>query len=143
MIPKKFDIQTQRKYMRIPFKDHGRDFTGCDCGGLVWLLFKNELGIELPDWREFYSCTRIENAFELESTVSTTLGELCREVPFSDRKPFDVISLSIHGMDTHVGVVVDDDSFIHIMQGRTNVTVEKFSSPHWRNRVTGCFRYEG
>lgn len=136
-----FSIEAQRKYIRIPFKSHGRDFSGCDCGGLVWLVYKNELGIELPDWRDMYSGTRIENSFELEETISTVLGENGVEVALKDAKPFDVVSFRIRNASMHVGLIINKHLFLHVMEGRTNVSIERFANPQWRGRVTGCFRH--
>lgn len=129
--------------MRIPFKDHGRSFDGCDCGGLVWLIYKEELGINLPDWRSMYSHTTIEYSNELEETVSTVLGRNGIPINFSDKKPFDVVSFKIRGADIHVGLVVDKDRFMHIWRGYTTVSIEKFSSLMWRNSITGCYRHRG
>lgn len=137
-----FYPEEQRKYFRIPFKERSHDFRGCDCGGLVRLIYKTELGVELPDWEDRYSCTRIEYSKQLEETVSTMLGELGYEVPCEEKQPFDVVSFSIHGHDVHVGLVVDKNTFIHILEGKTSVSVERFDSPHWRNRLTGCYRYK-
>lgn len=136
-----FSIEAQRKYIRIPFKSHGRDFSGCDCGGLVWLVYKNELGIELPDWRDMYSGTRIENSLELEETVSTVLGENGVEVDLKDAKPFDVVSFRIRNASMHVGLIINKHLFLHVMEGRTNVSIERLANPQWRGRVTGCFRH--
>ena len=137
-----FSVEAQRKYFRIPFKTHGRDFSGCDCGGLVWLVYKNELGIELPDWREMYSGTRMENSLELSETVSTMLGENGVEVQPEDIRPFDVLSFRIGNDPIHVGVAVNKRFFLHTMEGRTVVVQEKLDSPQWRHRLTGCFRHE-
>ena len=37
------------RYMRMPYTEGGRSFEGADCWGLVYLVFKHELDIELPD----------------------------------------------------------------------------------------------
>ena len=139
---KKITPEQQRKYLRIPFKSGCRGFDGCDCGGLVWLIFKNELNIELPDWTELYSGTRIENSLELAETVSTVLGENATEVEFEDRQPYDVISFRIGSEPIHVGLVLDKKYFMHTMQGLTRVVIERFASPQWSKRVTGCFRHD-
>lgn len=136
-----FPVSAQRKYMRIPFKEHGRGFDGCDCGGLVWLVYKTELGIELPDWRNFYANTHIESFEELSWTVGTMLGDICQEVPLDGKiKPYDVISLKIAGMPVHVGIMVTDRMFLHIMEGYSSVRQERLDSMNWRKRIDGIFR---
>lgn len=44
-----------RKYLGIPFQDKGCGFEGCDCYGLVRLVYREELGIELPCLGDAYS----------------------------------------------------------------------------------------
>lgn len=136
-----FTPEKQSKYMRIPFAPHGRDARGCDCGGLVWLIYKNELGIELPDWRERYSGTTIQHSLELEEAVSTMLGENGVEVPLSEIQPFDVVAFEIAGEPIHVGVAINSQIFMHIMQGHTRVCQERFESFQWKKRLTGCYRH--
>lgn len=137
-----FSLEQQKKYLRIPFKSGCRGFDGCDCGGLVWLIYKHELGIELPDWTDLYSGTRIENSLELAETVSTVLGEHATEIEFKDRQPFDVLSFRIGTDPIHVGLVLDKKYFMHTMQGFTRVVVERFASPQWADRITGCYRHD-
>ena len=44
--------------IRVPFKEHGRDYDGWDCWGLVVCGYRDVLGIELPDYSELYDSTR-------------------------------------------------------------------------------------
>lgn len=137
-----FTLEQQSKYMKIPFTSRGHSFQGCDCGGLVWVVYKEELGIELPRWFDMYNSTKIEHSVKLNTTVSTMLGENGVEVDFKDRRPFDVIAFNICGVPIHVGITVNDKYFLHIMQGTSRVAQERFDSPQWRKRVAGCFRHE-
>lgn len=137
-----FPLEAQRKYIRIPFREHGRDFNGCDCGGLVWLVYKTELKIELPDWRAYYQNTQFESFGELTDTISTMLGDCGQPVPLHEPlKPFDVISLNFCGNPVHVGIMVNRHIFMHIMDGYTNVRQERIDSASWRKRIDGVFRY--
>lgn len=138
---RRFPLEAQRKYIRIPFKEHGRGFDGCDCGGLVWLVYKEELGIELPDWRQYYQNTQLESFGELSSTIGTNLGNICNEIPLdAPIRPFDVVSLKIAGHPVHVGVMVTPKTFMHIMEGYTNVRQERIDSANWKRRIDGIFR---
>lgn len=136
-----FPPHSQRKYLRIPFKEHGRDFSGCDCGGLVGLVYKEELGIILPDWESLYKNTQIESWNEIKSTIGGFLDDLFLEVLVSPIMPFDVVVFRIAGLPVHVGIAINEYSFMHIMQGYTNVRQERFSSCSWNRRIDGVFRY--
>lgn len=41
-----------QKYIGIPYRQCGRSLAGIDCYGLVWLVYRDVLGIELPDWMQ-------------------------------------------------------------------------------------------
>jgi cell wall-associated NlpC family hydrolase len=38
------------EWIGVPHVYNGRDKTGVDCYGLVWLYYRDVLGIVLPDW---------------------------------------------------------------------------------------------
>ena len=41
------------RYIGIPFVEGGRDFTGCDCAGLVLLALREECGIHALDFTAY------------------------------------------------------------------------------------------
>lgn len=140
---KKFTVENQRKYMRIPFKEHGRDFDGCDCGGLVWVIYKNELGIELPDGLLLYQNTKRESFQEvreaLDGVLDSQFMELSKDVKLQS---FDVVSLAIGGLPVHVGVMTTPCTFIHILDGYTSVRQERIDCLNWSKRLDGVFRHK-
>ena len=99
------------KYLGIPFKKKGRGFDGCDCYGLVWLFYRNELGIELPDYRmvDSDSTDAQLNAAFLENAYRDWAP-----IEFEDRRPYDGIMLNTGCGDIrHCGIVISDDRFLH------------------------------
>ena len=141
---KSFTLDMQSKYMRIPFKEHGRGFDGCDCGGLLILIYRNELGIELPDLAHLYQTTQIESWEDVKETISRGVREYPSfvEVPKGEAiQPFDVIVFNIASHPIHIGIVVNDRMFIHILEGYTNVRQERIHSANWIKRIEGIYRY--
>lgn len=138
---KKFTLEAMQKYTNIPFKDCGQDFDGCDCAGLLRLVYKNELGIDLPDWHGMYNTTQYSHGLELEKILTSMLGENGIEVPLDKIQPFDVLSIRIGRAEMHVGIVVDKTHFLHIVEG-DKVLCERINSFKWKQRITGAFRHE-
>ena len=46
-------------YIEIPFLPDGRDRNGCDCWGLVCLVYREKLGIELPEYKGVFEAQTI------------------------------------------------------------------------------------
>lgn len=139
-----FPLEAQRKYMRIPFREHGHDFDGCDCGGLLQLVYREELGIILPDWASLYRSTQIESWHDLQFTIGNFRDMLFEEVPKGESiKPFDVAVFNIAAHPIHVGIVVNEFMFMHILEGYTNVRQERINSLNWQKRIEGIYRYVG
>lgn len=82
------------KYVGIPFVEKGRDENGCDCWGLVRLIYKNELGIDLPDYLDCYETTNDREK------LSSVIKEQTEKNWVSDQehKEFDVIILMMRGV---------------------------------------------
>lgn len=66
-------IERLNDYIGLPYVSRGRSAEGVDCYGLVWLLFRNELGVELPDWRTDPK-DLLDVARQLQEVVETEIG---------------------------------------------------------------------
>lgn len=124
-------------YQRIPFHEKGRSFYGCDCWGLVKLIYKQECAIILPGYDEMYENTR--DAEPLARIINEEKNITWREV----KKPemFDVVLLRMRGLAAHVGLITAPKFMIHCMDG-AGTTHEKYDSLRWGNKVLGFYRYE-
>lgn len=128
------------EYIQIPFKCDGRDRTGLDCYGLVCLVYKEQLGITLPDYAGIFVDQSMKTLLKVAEVMEEGL-KTWDEV--TDRpKPFDMIVLRTGRHQWHVGLVVDRLNMIHIMSG-VESCVEEFKGLYWKHRVTGFRRWSG
>jgi len=129
-------------YIGLPYRERGHDRRGVHCWGLVWLVYRDCLGIELhrddtvtsADLRAFATLLR-------RGASSTPWAEV------ADRHDYDVMLLSslftengrLRRLPAHVGVVAGDH-LLHVERGANAVCVP-MSHPSIRNRILGCYRH--
>lgn len=46
-----YELAWINDYVGVPYRHNGRDRAGWDCWGLVLAVYRDMLGLELPDWR--------------------------------------------------------------------------------------------
>lgn len=134
------------KYMNIPFMDKGFSFAGCHCWGLVWLVFKHELNIELDKYLEF-SALDLRN---VHKSISASKA-LDPWIPIEGEvQPFDVVPMTVFDQENnrvsmlegHVGVAASSGYVLHIEEG-IHSTCMPFNNP-WisRRMVLGAYRHK-
>ena len=98
------------KYLKIPFRHQGRDFSGADCFGMLLLFYKHELGIELPDYDKDYP--------EDWWTEQSLITDLYKEYQFKKVKTFEkghvILFKNTSTIPGHIGIVLDDSTFLHM-----------------------------
>ena len=121
------------KYIGLPFKPLGRDFDGCDCWGLVRLIYNRELDIELPSLTYADKFDPIElNALLTSEEKHWTSIELGKE------RPGDVLAL--RSINPHVGMIIDNTRMIHI-QATTRACIDRYKRIAWAKRIMGIYRH--
>ena len=128
-----------RKYIGIPFKDHACGFDGCDCYGLVRLIYREELGLELPYLGDRYSHAfkRLEIGPMPGKAVSEGWAVDVTSLPVRE---FDVLVFARGGIEYHLGIAIDDYRFLHVIDG-TDACVEHFASMRWVRRFKRRLRH--
>ncbi len=130
--------QVVKDCLGIPYKHGGRDENGLDCLGLVWYFYK-QLGIEVPesdgliiepDWYK-NNPQRLKNAIEAQGKPVTN-GEL----NILDLLYFEMVE----GVISHLGILVEDDLFIHCLQDRP-VGLDRLSRRFWSSKFAGARRF--
>lgn len=95
--------------------------TGFDCSGLVRYVFL-EQRIEIP--RTVAEQARVGWSLEPDEI-----------------RPGDLLFFAVDSREpTHVGLVVDQEQFIHAPGTGSVVRVERFTTPYWASRFAGARR---
>ena len=126
------------KYTGIPFLYDASSFDGCDCWGLVRLVYQNELGINLPD---YFRALRDNTVAYLRRVHQAAEAEAKRWVRVESPREFDVVLIRKGAINAHVGVVVRSSYFLHCDEG-VWTRVERCDAPIWRHRVAGFYRHD-
>lgn len=125
-------------FIRVPFEEKGRDRNGVDCWGLVRLIYKERLGIDLPSLLDYTSTKDRINISEMVCKESLKWVE----IPKGEEKEFDVVIIEMLGLPIHVGVVVGNNMMIHCEKGSGTTVVNYKKEAQWFRRIKGFYRYE-
>lgn len=125
------------KYVGLPYKPGGRDRDGIDCYGLVWLFYRDELGIALPRYEGSPDLAEMEEVSRIIHGIEDNSGYWI-QVPREEAVLGDVVDVSLMG-GFHVGIFIPKTKMLHAMQ-KTATAIEDFSRVKWRTRIRGCFR---
>lgn len=134
-----------RPYIGIEFVDRGRTRAGCDCWGLVRMVYRDRLGISLEDLGPEYGSA--DDREGVAQVIKDALGpggpgwQLVSDAPM---EPLDIVLLRVRGAPWHVGVVVDprQAQILHVMRG-TRACVERLHGASWLRRIAGRYRLDG
>jgi cell wall-associated NlpC family hydrolase len=133
-------------YQGIPFRDRGGDRAGCDCWGLITLIYREQLGIALPDYPEIAAGASLDKAREIAAAAE---GPEWSEVAAGDERAFDVVlmrGLVVHegrksSRPIHVGCVFEPGLLTHIERVCEVSVVNYRAHPRMRHRVEGFYRH--
>jgi cell wall-associated NlpC family hydrolase len=126
------------RYVGRPFADGGRDLDGVDCWGLVRLILREQYSLELPSYAGAYP-----SASE-RSEVSTLVAASVPELGWIPARPpylaGDGVVLRVENRPWHVGLMLNDDDFIHVMPSGTSL-IESITGLRWGRRIVGVYRH--
>ena len=128
----KIDIS---KYIKIPYKNKGRDINGCDCWGLIRLIYINEYGITLPILSSNYE--EASDAIEVGYTVENeklSIRNKQKNIP----EYGDLIIFNINRNPCHIGMYIGKNRVLHILKG-TDSVIESLNSFRLKGRIEGYY----
>ena len=114
-------IGTALSLRGIAYKNGGSDPSGFDCSGFTQYVFAQH-GIALP--------RDVHNQFEIGEKIKL------KDVRLGDLVFFHTIATGA----SHVGIVVDEDEFVHAPSTAGVVRVEHLSSAYWSKRFIAARR---
>lgn len=127
------------QYIDIPFVRDGRERTGCDCWGLIYIIYQDQLGIVLYDYKGmFVAGDSVACLLRRAKLMDKERAKWERRSPYEAPQPFDIVLLRTRGVPSHVGLVVDSRHMLHVTEG-INSCVEEYTGPMWKDRVIGFY----
>lgn len=120
-------IAEAKKWIGTPYRYGGDEIgVGADCSGFVLKVYENVTGIKIP-------------------RVSRQQAEFCKTLKKSDVEMGDLIFFAT-GKDpdrvSHVGIIVDDDHFIHASSSK-GVVISKLDNSYFVKRFKKYGRVPG
>ena len=125
------------KYIHIPFADHGRSKNGCDCWGLVTVIYKENFNVDLPLLLAYDNIKDVKHITDLCQNEC----ERWEEIPLGEERPFDVLVFNILGAPCHVGVIIEKGLVLHCEKGIGTHVSEYYKEKQWCLRIAGIYRY--
>jgi cell wall-associated NlpC family hydrolase len=106
-----------------PYRNGGSDLRGFDCSGFTQYVFA-QTGRLLP--------RQTHDQFQEGSAVAS-----------GRQQPGDLVFFSTTAPGpSHVGIVVEGDTFVHAPSSRGVVRVESLTVPYWSRRLIGIRRLD-
>jgi cell wall-associated NlpC family hydrolase len=130
-------ILSPDRFVGIPWKDKGRDSSGCDCWGLVRIVYQEILGINLPNYGEDYS--NLADKKELAALIGKG-ASLWKEVKEGEEEVLDLVLLRQSGLPIHVGVVIGRGLMLHVPTEQSS-TIVSYRGLLYKKRVDSFYRY--
>ena len=93
---------------------HSEKGVATDCSGLVWKVYGEIMGIEMP-------------------RNSAKQAEFCKEIEHKHIQPGDLVFFSIGSNDgtiSHVGIMIDKEKFVHASSSK-GVIISEMTTPYY------------
>lgn len=127
-------------YVGLPFVERGITRHGVACWGLVHLVYREVLGIEVPDYSVgVLSIAERERIAEIFAGATTTGPWV--EITLQDVAAFDVLVFRRAGLDMHVGLHVAPGRMLHATSGELSCIVD-YSTGAWAPRLSAVYRHK-
>lgn len=133
-VPLSVLVMWSNSYIGIPFQPRGASREGCDCWGLVRMVYAVELGVDLAAIDGYATAREWRRIAGLVDEQKEAGPWRAVEAP----QGFDVALFQLAGLATHVGIVIDATRYLHASESNLS-RVERFADGIWK--ATGFYRH--
>ena len=116
------------------YRHQGRDrVRGLDCAGLIARVGNDTGAMAYDDvhYRRFPTAGDFYKVFEKSG---------CQRKPLRDRLPGDIITLRVHEIACHLGILVDNDHFVHAFARSRRVVLCPYDD-EWQMATDRCYEF--
>jgi len=122
-------------FIGIPYVEKGRTLEGCDCWGLLVLVYDRYFKIKVPSFSDDYQ------GFADREGVDLLLEQHRNEwVQVESPHIGDGVFMILQGRP-HVGIYIGDDRILHTSKGFGSI-IERTDSVRLRNRIQSFHRFQ-
>ena len=133
------------RYIGIEFGDKARSIESCDCWGLVRLVYKERLNIDLP----LYDISESDHLNVEDALVTAHNNGTWIQVMTGHHREFDVCEMSIpvkiagvwEFPPLHVGVVIGNEWILHA-ERMTHSRLSRIHDRRMSSRILGYWRHK-
>lgn len=125
-------------YVGIPFAPGGASRVGCDCWGLVRLVFRERWRIVLSGCEHGLDP---EDRPAVAAAFAAAPSRGWRRIDPSSAREGDVALLRVGGAPCHVGLIVGWPWLLHAEAG-TDAALDRLDGVRWSRRLDGVWRHE-
>lgn len=129
-----------REFVGIPRVVAGRSRAGVDCYGILWLVYRDVLGIEVASYAN-ETLDAKERAEVADLIAGGRVISPWRQVEIGTEREFDMVVFRRGGIESHIGVVVEPGRMLHVVDENGSY-VETYASGRWNARLISAHRHE-
>jgi cell wall-associated NlpC family hydrolase len=124
------------KFVGIPFIDGGDSYDGADCYGLIRLYYRDELGIEIPNFDI--------GAYETKRVFWNFISEISKNWKFIKEPEKNCVAAMSHDANhpkivQHFGVYLGEKQILHTLE---NIGSHVVNLAEYRYFIKGFYRWQ-
>ena len=128
------------KYIGLKYSNLGRDFSGVDCFGLIYLVYSQERKIILPDFTELKYNT---DWSKKENYIVNNIWDDWIEV-YQPYKLFDILlfyNSPKKVVVNHAAIYINNDKILHILEEDTTSQISRLDK-FWTSKLYKVLRFK-